>query len=90
MTPSARSKQVSAYDAPEWDKAVRRVSGICAERSIANGVPVATLTEARWWLDRGFTMLTFASDDMFLANTAREARVALSELERDFSDSVPR
>lgn len=77
-------------DASEWDKAVRRVSGICAERRIANGVPVATLTEARWWLDRGFTMLTFASDDMFLANTAREARVALSELERDFSDSVPR
>ncbi|MFO7973564.1 MAG: aldolase/citrate lyase family protein [Candidatus Hydrogenedentota bacterium] len=75
-------------DAPELDAAARRVSAICGERNIANGVPVATLSSARWWLDRGFTMFTFASDDMFLANTACEARVALSELERQFSESA--
>ncbi len=72
---------------PELDEAARRVSAICAERNIANGVPVATLTGARWWLERGFTMLTFACDDMFLANTAREARAALSDLEREVTGS---
>lgn len=72
-------------ETPELDEAVRGVSALCAERGIANGVPVATLTGARWWLERGFTLLTFASDDMFLANTAREARCALSELEGELS-----
>jgi 2-dehydro-3-deoxyglucarate aldolase/4-hydroxy-2-oxoheptanedioate aldolase len=71
------------FDTPQLDEAVRTVSTLCAERNIANGVPVGTLTMARWWLERGFTMLTFANDDMFLANTAREARNALSELERE-------
>lgn len=72
-------------ETPELDAAARSIAAICAQRNIANGVPVATLTGARWWLERGFTLLTFACDDMFLANTAREARSALSDLEQELS-----
>lgn len=72
-------------DTPELDAAVRRVAEVCAARGVSNGVPVGTLTAARWWFERGFTLMTFSNDDSFLANTAAEARRALDELERDLT-----
>jgi 2-dehydro-3-deoxyglucarate aldolase/4-hydroxy-2-oxoheptanedioate aldolase len=88
MGPADFQVAIGKPDQPECaelDEAVRKVSAVCAERGISNGVPVGTLTAARWWLDRGFTLITFANDDAFLANTAAEARSALADLEREIA-----
>ncbi|MBN2310238.1 MAG: hypothetical protein JXR94_14785 [Candidatus Hydrogenedentes bacterium] len=70
-----------APDAPELEAAAREAVRICAGRGISNGVPVGTLADAKRWRDFGFNLITFGSEDAFLANAADDAREQLRAID---------
>lgn len=66
---------------PELDAAIRKVSAACAKRNISNGVPVTSIEGARLWLDRGFNLITYSSDDSFISDAAEHSRNELRQFE---------
>ena len=68
-------------EAPELDAATRAVSAACAARHISNGVPVGSIDAAELWIDRGYNLITFMSDEGFMVRGACEGREALRGLE---------
>ncbi len=61
-------------DDPELDAAARKVSEACRKRGISNCLPVTTLEDAKIWLDRGYNIISYGNDDMFMSNMAEACR----------------
>jgi 2-keto-3-deoxy-L-rhamnonate aldolase RhmA len=68
-------------DAPELERAMRRIGEVCAAREISACANAHSLQDARLWIDRGFSLLTYSYDHGFLFNAAADAREALRGLE---------
>jgi 2-keto-3-deoxy-L-rhamnonate aldolase RhmA len=66
---------------PELDAAIRKVSAACAARGISNGTPVTNMDAARLWRDRDFNLLTYLTDEGFMAQYAEACRNELRQLQ---------
>ena len=57
-------------EAPEVDRAMRRIGEVCASREISACANAHSMADARLWIDRGFSLLTYSYDHGFLFNAA--------------------
>lgn len=68
-------------DHPEVIGAAREITTVSAKHNLSNGVPATSLETARHWIDLGFNLITYKSDDQFLIDAAYDARESLRALE---------
>ncbi|HRK35818.1 MAG TPA: aldolase/citrate lyase family protein [Candidatus Hydrogenedentes bacterium] len=68
-------------DHPDVIAAARRITSLSAKHNLSNGLPATSVENARHWRDLGFNLITYKSDDQFIADAAYEGREALRSLE---------
>lgn len=68
-------------DHPDVIAAAKHITDISAKHRLSNGVPATSIETARQWLELGFNLITYKSDDQFIADGAYEGREALRTLE---------
>jgi 2-keto-3-deoxy-L-rhamnonate aldolase RhmA len=68
-------------DLPELVAAARHLTSTCAKHGVSNGVPATSVETAQRWVDLGFNLITFKSDDQFMVDGAFDGREALRTLE---------
>ncbi|MCC6794344.1 MAG: hypothetical protein IT366_04440 [Candidatus Hydrogenedentes bacterium] len=75
---------IGAPDQPEHPDviaAAKLISSVSAKHNLSNGTPATSIATAKRWIELGFNMLTYKSDEQFLADAAYEAREELRALE---------
>ena len=68
-------------DHPDVIAAARHITSVSAKHNLSNGTPAVSIETAKKWRDLGFNLITYKSDDQFLADAAYEAREQLRTLE---------
>jgi 2-keto-3-deoxy-L-rhamnonate aldolase RhmA len=69
-------------DDPEVVGAARHIASMSAKHHLSNGTPATSIETAKRWIELGFNMITYKSDEQFLADAAYEGREQLRGLER--------
>jgi 2-keto-3-deoxy-L-rhamnonate aldolase RhmA len=67
---------------PELDAAARKVAAGCKRRNISTCLPVQTMEAAHTWLDRGYNIIAYGTDDSFLSDNAEQSRNDLRGMEK--------
>jgi len=68
-------------DHPDVIAAAKRITSISEKHNLSNGLPATSIETARHWRDLGFNLITYKSDEQFLADAAYDAREQLRALE---------
>lgn len=71
-----------SYEDAEVLAAARHITSVSAKHNLSNGVPATSIETAKHWIDLGFNLITYKSDDQFLADAAYGAREELRALEK--------
>lgn len=73
--------KVDSPQDPEVVAAARHITSISGKHQLSNGVPATTLETARHYRKLGFNLITFKSDDQFMADGAYDGVAALRDIE---------
>lgn len=69
-------------DHPDVIAAAKIITSTSKKHNLSNGVPATNMETAKHWVDLGFNLITYKSDDQFIADGAYEGRELLRALER--------
>ncbi len=73
--------KVDNSDNPEVVQAERHLTSVCAKYGVSSGIPATSIQVAKKWIELGFNLITYKSDDQFMVDGAFDGREELRALE---------